>query len=119
MDLMSAMLADLCHSYAPESSTYEDRYEVALDIPGFTPEDISVEADSGVLTVKGLSQKRGKFTRRYTLPRSVNSDGITANLEHGVLTVTVPKAETARTKKILVQSPSQALPEAKGEEKAA
>ena len=44
----------------------------------------------------------GSFRRSFTLPRTVRADGITADFENGLLTVRLPKAEEAVSRKIEV-----------------
>jgi HSP20 family protein len=89
----------------------KDAFQLHADAPGFSPEDISVEMNEGVLTVSGkrkeekVDEKEGKvvrrerhfsqFTRSFTLPDNIKQEGITAALDKGVLTVSVPKTEPA------------------------
>lgn len=87
------------------------------ELPGMAMDDIDVELEDGVLTIQGekkeeqrdesaqglLYERRwGTFARRFTLPRAVNPDGITAQYTHGILTVRVPKAEEAKGRKIQI-----------------
>ena len=88
---------------------HEDHYEVDIDLPGFKKEDITLELQNGYLTVtaaKGLDKEqtnKGKVIRqeRYTgtLRRSFYAgDGLTeedigAKLEHGVLSLNIPKKD--------------------------
>ena len=92
---------------------HEDHYEVDIDLPGFTKDDITLELENGYLTVtaaKGLDKdettKKGTVIRREryagTLQRSFYvGDGLTeadikAKLEHGVLSLSLPKAEAKK-----------------------
>jgi HSP20 family protein len=85
------------------------------ELPGMSREDIDVELEDGVLTIHGekkeeqkaenvnglLYERRwGTFTRRFTLPRAVDGNAITANYSNGILTIQVPKAEEAKGRKI-------------------
>jgi HSP20 family protein len=87
------------------------------ELPGMTRDDIDVELEDGVLTIQGekkeeqrdenaqglLYERRwGRFTRRFTLPRAVDANGISAHYSNGILTVRVPKAEEAKGRKIEV-----------------
>ena len=88
---------------------HEDHYEVDVDLPGFKKEDINLELQNGYLTVtasKGLDSeqtKKGKVIRqeRYagTMQRSfyvgdaLTEADITAKLEHGVLSLCIPKKD--------------------------
>jgi len=95
----------------------EHAYELHVDLPGVDPKQVEVTADNGVLEIKGdrnselkksqdgysrIERHYGRFYRRFTLPEQANADGIQATAEHGVLTVTIPKAEAARPRRIEV-----------------
>lgn len=89
----------------------DQRFVILADIPGIDPAQIEVSMDKGVLTIKGERQvevgeqtgrltrserAHGAFLRRFTLPDSVDAEGITASGRHGVLEIAIPKrAETA------------------------
>jgi HSP20 family protein len=89
----------------------QNAFTIHADAPGFTPEDISVEMNEGTLTISGKrkeekqEEREGKvvrrerhfstFTRSFTLPDNIKEEGISASLDKGVLTVTVPKVEPA------------------------
>lgn len=90
---------------------------VEAEIPGVTKDDLEVFAVGNELTVKGRRppmegkltfhrQERGtgEFTRVLTLPVEVNADKVDAILDHGVLTVRLPKAEAAKRKQITVKA---------------
>ena len=92
-----------------------DHLVFRAELPGMSREDIDIELEDGVLTIQGekkeeerdenaqgllLERRWGTFTRRFTLPRAVNSAGITANYANGILTIRVPKAEEAKGRKI-------------------
>ncbi|XP_021769109.1 17.8 kDa class I heat shock protein-like [Chenopodium quinoa] len=79
------------------------------DLPGLKKEEVKVEVEDGkVLQISGernreseeetdkwhrLERSSGRFIRRFRLPENVKMDEIKANMEHGVLTVTVPKMQ--------------------------
>ena len=92
---------------------HEDHYEVDIDLPGFKKDEITLGLQNGYLTVtaaKGLDKeemtKKGKVIRqeRYvgSMQRSFYvGDGLTetdigAKLEHGVLSLNIPKAEARK-----------------------
>ena len=93
---------------------------VAL-VPGVKAEELSIEAEgntvkiSGELAAPALSADEkvqalrseigfGKFSRAFEMPEEIDADKIDANLDGGVLTVRVPKAETAKPRTIKVQA---------------
>ena len=91
---------------------HEDHYELDVDLPGFKKDEITLELQNGYLTVtaaKGLDQeetKKGKVSRQERYAGSMQrsfyvGEGITeadigAKLEHGVLSVNIPKAEAKK-----------------------
>ncbi len=92
-----------------------DKFVLYADIPGVKTEDIEVNMEAGVLTLKGEKQteaktekesyKRvertsGSFYRRFSLPDSANSDAISAKCKYGVLEITIPKREAVKPKRI-------------------
>jgi len=107
----------------PETDVTESESEirVSTEIPGLRPEDIRVELENNVLTIAGekkdereehqeegrfhLAERRwGEFTRSFVLPREVKGDQIHADYNNGVLTISIPKAESARRRRIDVSS---------------
>jgi len=96
----------------------EDNFIVKASVPGFTPEDLRIEVEDGVLTIRAEhasedEQERegwhlrerysGAVERRLRLGKDVNSEAIDAELEHGVLTLTLTKVEQAKPKLIKVK----------------
>lgn len=96
-----------------------DAFIFKADVPGVRPEDVDVGYENGVLTLSAKVQPRqgdrarymwqeygvGPFFRQFVLSTPVNPDGIQAQLHNGELTLTVPKAESAKTHKIQVKTP--------------
>jgi len=101
-----------------------DMYETDKDIvvkanvPGVRPEDIDISVVGETLTIRGerkaeerveqanyFYQERrfGAFSRSLTLPAPVQTDKADARFENGVLTLTLPKAEEAKAKKIEIK----------------
>ncbi len=96
-----------------------DEYVLTAVVPGLKPEDLNVEVLNNTVTIRGevfapapdeeaswLLQERafGKFNRSLTLPAELNGGKAEANLEHGVLTLRLPKAETAKPKAITIKA---------------
>jgi HSP20 family protein len=95
----------------------QDRFVIHADIPGVNPEDIDVNMENGVLTIKGeknteaktekdnykrVERIYGSFYRRFSLPETANNDAISAKAKNGVLEVVIPKREAVKPKKISV-----------------
>ena len=96
----------------------EKQLVVKADIPGVAPEQVEVQFDNNVLTIKGkretecenkkdnficYERQRGAFYRRIVLPDIVDGEHIIAKSDHGVLVITLPKLKQNITKKITVQ----------------
>ena len=109
--------------YLPAVDVSEDdgSYLVNADLPGLKPEDVNVTVENNVLTVSGersfenrserhgyhrIERRYGSFKRSFALPEGVDVDSIEALVEHGTLTVKIPKPQVAQTKKIQVAAGS-------------
>ena len=91
---------------------------IRASMPGVKPEDIQVSIEDNVLTIKGSTavehqesegtflmreRRSGSFHRALRLPESVDPDKVEPRYNHGVLTITVPKAEAKRARQLQVQ----------------
>jgi HSP20 family protein len=90
--------------YGDKDSTY-----VRAELPGVTRDAISVEVVDGSLSIQ--ASRKGKsaggedtvsFSREVSVPSEVQSDKISAVYENGILTITLPRAEEAKPRKINV-----------------
>jgi HSP20 family protein len=110
--------------FAEERIAFEPAFEVKetkesfvfkADVPGIKDADLDVSLTGNRLTINGKRQAEkedkgdtyytyersyGSFTRSFTLPEGVNASAMTANLNDGVLSITVPKKPEAQAKKI-------------------
>ena len=92
---------------------------VKAALPGIQPEDVDISVSDGVLTIKGETKSEeksdgenyhrreiryGAFSRSIALPAEVNDAKAEAEFQDGVLTVTLPKAEEARPKQIMIKA---------------
>lgn len=105
---------------APETDVIETEKEIRVvtEMPGLRPDDIEVDVENNVLTIRGekreernageagkyhLAERRyGTFSRSFVLPRDVESESIEAAFDHGVLTVRIPKSERVQRRRIQV-----------------
>ena len=85
----------------------EDRYILTVELPGLTREDVQLQFNEQVLTVRGkrrgpeqcperyqqLERGQGPFSRSFRFAVPVKGDDITADLVDGVLIILIPKAE--------------------------
>ena len=97
----------------------EERYVLTADVPGVNAKDIDITMENGVLTIQGerntvsedegkdyrrTERVQGKFYRRFSLPDTVDGEGIQAKSKDGVLEVIIPKQEKAKPRRITVSS---------------
>lgn len=106
-------------SFSPSCEIAEEgnRYVLSFDLPGVKKEHVKVEADNDQLTIraerkeekKEESKKKhlsevyyGSYVRTFTLPGPIDEKKIDAKFDNGVLTVTIPKTESTKTKQVPV-----------------
>lgn len=95
-----------------------DRLVLEMELPGLKKEDIEINLENNVLTIKGerkfekeekkdnyhkIERSYGKFSRSFSLPAAIKADEIDASLNNGVLTLSLPYAEEAKPKKISIK----------------
>jgi HSP20 family protein len=98
----------------------DDTFVLYATAAGVPNENVDVTFEDGVLTIdvkaapfdrqgRWLRQERpwGSWSRKLELPKEVQPDGIQAQVEQGVLTVTIPKAATAQPVRIPVGAAKQ------------
>lgn len=90
-------------SFGVEITRTEAGYALEVPVPGFKPDQIDVTLEDGLLTVKGRNEKRN-FSRTFTIPEDVDEERIEANVEHGMLTITLALTPKAQPKRITVKS---------------
>lgn len=98
-----------------------ENFTLVAETPGMKEEDLDLEIKDGVLTLKGQQKKEEKtenktyrvreftersFERSFRIGNTVDHENIAAKLDNGLLTVTLPKKEEAksRTAKIKINS---------------
>lgn len=89
---------------------------VYLDVPGVDPATLDITVDKNTLTIEGerpdplaegdkviaAERPRGSFRRQLFLGTELDAVGVAAESEHGVLTITIPFAESAKPRKVLI-----------------
>ena len=91
---------------------------ITADVPGVPAEELELTVDNGQLTIKGerkseheetkegfrrIERSHGSFERRFAFPDNANVEAIEAVGSNGVVTVTIPKREAAKPKRIAIQ----------------
>ena len=118
--VITGRTADEVATYAIPLDVIRDEDEVVIraSVPGVDPKDIEVTVDDGVLTIAGTTgserdeaadgyvlreRRSGRFARSIRLPDYLDADRAESTYEHGVLSVKLPKSESARVKRLEIK----------------
>ncbi len=105
--------------WSPRADIYETdkEYRITCEMPGMNEKDIDIELKENVLTISGERKHSseikeenyhrreiyyGTFRRSFTIPAEVDVNKIKAKYENGILSITMPKKEGAKSKKIKI-----------------
>ncbi|HEY6445522.1 MAG TPA: Hsp20/alpha crystallin family protein [Acidobacteriaceae bacterium] len=114
-------------AFVPPVDIYEDQHHIilSLEVPGMKQEDLDIQLENNVLTVKGerkfekeqkeenfhrIERRYGSFYRSFTIPNTVNPEGVKASYDAGVLKLELEKRAEAKPKQIKVQVGSSNSP---------
>lgn len=104
-------------TFAPPVDIVEtkDAYVLKADMPGVEAKDVQIDFDKGVLTIRAHQAacgtggeclfrefEPGAYERSFTVSEQVDAEKIAAQCAHGVLTLTLPKAEAVKPRTIKV-----------------
>ena len=99
----------------------KDRILLTAELPGFKDNDIQIQMEGGVLTLRGerkseaekegrtfhrMERSYGQFVRSFTLPNNVDRENVKASFADGLLEIELPKREEARPRQIKIGSGS-------------
>ena len=107
-------------TYLPRLDVYEgdEDYQVAFEMPGVDRESVDITLENDVLTVVGhvnvtpyegyelqyREYQVGDYRRTLRLSESVDAERIEANMNHGILRITLPKSERSKARQITVKA---------------
>jgi len=98
-------------------TTDADKLTIEAALPGVRPEDVDITVENGTVTISGKTAsersgdegsylvqeiRRGSFSRSVTLPTGLEADKAAATFEHGVLRLSIPKAEQVKPRQIKI-----------------
>jgi HSP20 family protein len=106
-------------TWAPAVDIYETENELVLkaDLPEISEKDLDVRVENNMLTIRGerkfeqqvkednylrVERAYGSFSRSFSLPNSVNTEGLKAEYKNGVLSVVMPKRADSKPKQVKV-----------------
>jgi len=99
-------------------SENDNEVQITMDVPGMKPEEIDIEVTGNMVHVRGehkeekeekgrtyrrVERRAGSFSRSIELPCEVKEENVAAEYKDGVLKLTLPKCEEAKTHKIKVK----------------
>jgi HSP20 family protein len=107
--------------FAPMVDVFEDddNIELRAELPGLKPNEVEIDVTDNVLTLSGerklehdeeregyrkIERSYGRFSRSFTLPRNVDTENIKAEMNEGVLSLTLPKREVQKARRIEVKA---------------
>jgi HSP20 family protein len=117
----TARTEDAFGAWAPPVDIFEknDHLVIRAEIPGLQKEDMDVRIENGVLTLHGerkqdaeiredtahrVERVYGVFRRSFTMPTTVDAAKVAATYKDGILEVSIPKAETAKPKQVVIKA---------------
>ncbi|MDZ7688085.1 MAG: Hsp20/alpha crystallin family protein [Halobacteriales archaeon] len=95
----------------------EGEFHVTVDVPGFSKKDVDVQVTDHTLRIEAersisedveeenyvrRERSRRSMSRTIALPDEIDGDSVKAEMEDGVLSITVPKTESAKARKIKI-----------------
>jgi HSP20 family protein len=111
-------------AWSPSVDIFENKDNIVLEaeLPGMSPDDVSISVENSVLTLHGerkfekkdegdnfhrVERSYGGFTRSFTLPPTVSTENVEAAFDNGVLRLTLAKREEAKPRKIEIKATTE------------
>ena len=105
--------------WTPAVNTFEDTdaFTISCDLPGLSQQDVKINLDNNELTISGMRKLEneakkenyqriestlGTFSRTFTLPATIDTDKVEANMSNGVLKIRLPKKEESKPRQIQI-----------------
>lgn len=106
--------------WSPSVDIFENKDKIVLEaeLAGMKPEEVDISIENNIISLRGerkfekneetenyhrVERAYGSFVRSFTLPRTVVSDEAEASFDNGVLSITLPKREEAKARKIEIK----------------
>jgi HSP20 family molecular chaperone IbpA len=103
---------------APEVDVFENEHEIQLhaDLPGVLKDDITINIDNGKMTLCGIRRLptsgastwrefgEVEFRRNFSVPQSIDTNSISAELHNGRLCLHLPKSEATKPRQIEIKA---------------
>ena len=112
-------------NFVPAVDVYEDAQKLVLklEVPGIKQDDLDIHVENQTLTVKGerkfeaeekeenfhrIERRYGNFARSFSLPQTIDTEGVTATYDAGVLSISLAKKAEAKPKQVKISVGSAA-----------
>ncbi|MCR4790260.1 MAG: Hsp20/alpha crystallin family protein [Treponemataceae bacterium] len=103
----------------------KEAYELQMELPGMTEKDVTIDLKDREITISSVEEKDAKeekkeakkdgcylirerysshFSRSFTLPDDINNEGVSAKFQNGLLTITIPRKEESKVKRIAISA---------------
>jgi HSP20 family protein len=119
LDNVFGQVAERSFNPTFEVKETKDAYVFRADLPGVKDSDLEISLTGNRLSISGRREQErheqgdtfyasersyGSFTRSFTLPEGIDGDNVTADLKHGVLTLSVPKKPEVQPRKVTINT---------------
>lgn len=95
-------LASTSYSSRLKLNETDSQYTLSLELPGYSNKDVEVSVENYILSIKAENNSKGATSRKVSLWKGLDFDKISGKMENGILTVTLPKIEKEKPKKIKI-----------------
>ena len=116
-----------CRTYAPKVDVQatKESYELEMELPGLTEKDVTIDLKDREITIASVDdakeeKKEAKeevkatylvkervathFSRSFTLPDDIDSAGVNAKFQNGLLTITIPRKAENKARRIAISA---------------
>lgn len=116
-----------CRTYAPKVDVQatKESYELEMELPGLTEKDVTIDLKDREITIASIDdakeeKKEAKeevkatylvkervathFSRSFTLPDDIDSEGVNAKFQNGLLTITIPRKAESKARRIAISA---------------
>lgn len=116
-----------CRTYAPKVDVQatKESYELEMELPGLTEKDVTIDLKDREITIASVDdakeeKKEAKeevkatylvkervashFSRSFTLPDDIDSEGVNAKFQNGLLTITIPRKAESKARRIAISA---------------
>ena len=107
---------DSCRGLAVDVKESPDEYVLSASLPGVDASDVSIEIEDGAVAIRAENREEegdaflvrersvGHYYRKLSLPSPLDAKKATAEMQHGLLSLSLPKAETAKSQLVPVKA---------------